>query len=406
MKLISQNTLEHHFLDLMQRYTRYYWAMAWAGATSACFDALKDNKDKIGKIVVGTHFYQTHPDFIEEFRRSRSVRFVSRTDELFHPKIYLFEQSKKSNKDWALLIGSPNFTASAFGKNTEAAILIRADDDPSNKLRNDARKLIEDSWQGAKRFEAQNLVDYRALWERHKPKRDAIANHFGNKPGRKPLHESPVGTMAWRKFYRRVVVDERQCAERLRVLEITTDLFRGCEKTGKGFNTLSEIERKAIAGTLGLQESEKHYKVDIGYFGNMRAKGTFKHEVMAGNIHLARAVDAIPASGEVRSEHYRDFVKQFEQVPKQTSKEIPLATGTRLLAMKRPDLFVCFNTANKANLCKDFGITVTKMTFERYWDEIIARIVNSVWWNSAPPANEQEHKVWRGRSAFLDALYY
>jgi len=54
---------------LIDLYENFYWATAWAGVGSTHFDNLLANKDKIKKIVVGIHFYQTHPDFIETFFR-------------------------------------------------------------------------------------------------------------------------------------------------------------------------------------------------------------------------------------------------------------------------------------------------------------------------------------------------
>ncbi|MHB8549289.1 MAG: hypothetical protein ACYDAZ_09035, partial [Thermoplasmataceae archaeon] len=192
-----------------------------------------------------------------------------------------------------------------------------------------------------------------------------------------------------------------ELTERLRVLEVTTSRFRKLEEDGKGFKNLSEIERKAIAGTLSNKTSVGRYGIGMGWFGSMRGAGMYKHQVINNNANLSRAIDAIPASGEVRVDHYRSFVKAFRKMGKGG-----IATGTRLLAMKRPDVFVCLDKKNKANLCKDFGIAAAKMTFERYWDEIIGRISESAWWNAPAPKSGQELKVWQDRSAFLDSIYY
>ncbi len=42
-------------------------------------------------------------------------------DGVFHPKLYLFENDPK---EWECIIGSPNFTKSAFEDNSETAMLI------------------------------------------------------------------------------------------------------------------------------------------------------------------------------------------------------------------------------------------------------------------------------------------
>jgi hypothetical protein len=75
--------------------------------------------------------------------------------------------------------------------------------------------------------------------------------------------------------------------------------------------------------------------------------------------------------------------------------------------MKRPDYFVCLDSKNKKALCETFGISQSNMTYERYWEEIIARIQdNAVWWNSPQPEGERQSEVWMGRAAFMDALFY
>ena len=91
LKLITTPTaLETEFTRLIQEYNEFYWATAWAGINSKAFDALKVNNRKIKKIIVGIHFYQTHPDFIESFLTNGNMRFILQPAGTFHPKLYLF----------------------------------------------------------------------------------------------------------------------------------------------------------------------------------------------------------------------------------------------------------------------------------------------------------------------------
>jgi hypothetical protein len=87
-------------------------------------------------------------------------------------------------------------------------------------------------------------------------------------------------------------------------------------------------------------------------------------------------------------------------------KAINLATATRLLCMKRPDIFVCFDSENRSKMCKDFGIVQTRMSYNRYWDDIIERIYDSDWWNNTAPKNNIEREISEARAAFLDSMYY
>src|SRR5437870_3840781 len=82
-------------------------AVAWASVGFKAFDLLAKNAKKIERMVVGIHFYQTHPDFIETFLTHPNIRFVLNPDGVFHPKVYLFE---KSGGEWECVVGSLNFT--------------------------------------------------------------------------------------------------------------------------------------------------------------------------------------------------------------------------------------------------------------------------------------------------------
>lgn len=137
----------------------------------------------------------------------------------------------------------------------------------------------------------------------------------------------------------------------------------------------------------------------------MFGAGVFKQIVNANSTGLSRALDAIPPKGEVRKEHYLDFVKAYVAAFPQRRRH-GLATATRLLTMKRPDYFVCYDSANREGLRDAFGVTLKGHDYERYWNSIIERILVSEWWRSPRPVGAKAATVWDGRAAFLDSLYY
>ncbi len=120
---------------------------------------------------------------------------------------------------------------------------------------------------------------------------------------------------------------------------------------------------------------------------------------------LSRALDAIPMRGDVRRDEYLRFVDRYLGAYPE-KKWHGLATATRLLAMKRPDYFVCIDSKNRNGLCKAFGIKLGHHDYERYWDSVIERILISDWWLSPCPKSNPQRAIWDGRSAFLDSLYY
>lgn len=81
--------------------------MAWTGVGFTVIDRILSEPTKLKRGVVGTHFYQTHPDFIERFFGNPAVRYLKNPAGVFHPKVYLFRDG-----DWksACIIGSANFT--------------------------------------------------------------------------------------------------------------------------------------------------------------------------------------------------------------------------------------------------------------------------------------------------------
>lgn len=57
-------------------------------------------------------------------------------------------------------------------------------------------------------------------------------------------------------------------------------------------------------------------------------------------------------------------------------------------------------------LAKDVGMTKTNLDYERYWEEVVLRLMASPWWRSPEPENATEKAVWRARAAMLDAVFY
>lgn len=74
--------------------------------------------------------------------------------------------------------------------------------------------------------------------------------------------------------------------------------------------------------------------------------------------------------------------------------------------MKRPDVFLCVDSKNLDKLAKDVGMVKNGLDYERYWEEVVLRLMESPWWQSPEPNNSTEKAVWRARAAMLDAIFY
>ncbi|MDR0307262.1 MAG: phospholipase D family protein [Chitinispirillales bacterium] len=396
MKLITTSIdLEKEFRRLTNQYDNFYWATAWASSGSKLFNDLLSHKGKIQKIVVGIHFYQTHPDFIEAFLNDKKVRFIQQPEGTFHPKLYLF--TNKSN-EWEMIIGSANFTTQAFTRNTEASLLLSHSDSNSTDTYNHALKLVEQTFLDGRTFDKTDLDKYRITWSNHRQKIKSLSGQYGSKKRKpKPIYEVPMINRSWDEFINEIRNEAfHGLVKRLRVIEIAKNLFYRVDH----FYELTEDERKFIAGIpnkLDIDGAE-----DWGYFGSMKGAGIFKNKIKANDKNISKALDQIPLTGQITKKHYDNYIKFFIQVFSGNY----IATATRLLCMKRPDTFVCFDSKNRSALCKDFGIIQSEMDYGRYWDDIVERIYDSDWWLNPNPKNKEEEKVSEARAAFLDSLYY
>lgn len=134
----------------------------------------------------------------------------------------------------------------------------------------------------------------------------------------------------------------------------------------------------------------------------------FKDTVASNDVrldHLSDALDAIPIHEAISRETYLEYTKRF--VKAFPDGGAGLATATRLLAMKRPDYFVCIAKKNEETICKEFDVTIkAKHKYQQYWDSFVERIMESTWWRSPAPEPGLERDVWEARAAFLDSHFY
>ncbi|GGG62765.1 phospholipase D family protein [Epilithonimonas arachidiradicis] len=398
MKLITNtDSLKKEFKRLVKQYRNFQWAMAWASAGNELFVELIENRCKINKITVGIHFYQTHPDFIKEFIDDENVRFIEQPDGTFHPKVYLFSNEKK---DWELLIGSANFTASAFTKNTEVCALVNAKDNNAEEVYQSTLQIIDSSFDQAKIFSESDWENYNTIWNIQQSKIQSLSGQYGSaKDKPKPAYKIALQTKSWNDYIDEIYDEGKSIIKRrIRVIEIAKELFQSV----RHFKELDDNERKFIAG---LPTNLKHTisgAEDWAFFGSMKGAGKFSKLINDNSDLISKALDEIPISGHIEKTNYDSFLEYFtEALPGNY-----LATSTRLLAMKRPDIFVCYDSKNNDALCRDFEINKSGMNHERYWNEIILRINDCEWYQKPTPTNAMERKISLARSAFLDSLYY
>jgi len=386
-------------IDNLSSCDGFWFSSAWATHRFPFYKNFIRYRSKIQCGVVGLHFYQTSPSFIDQFNPQKAIRFHKATDGVFHPKVYVF----KSGNRYTSIIGSANLTQGGFENNTEACIVDR-----SKEI---AESIIEDI--GKWYLESDHLTvdeidSYKEQYDRRKKERKSLSGKYetdsdeeANVPTRKPrkarvLLDVPVLNMSWNEFVAKVK-NERQhkYTERLDVLKACRSYFTRHQH----LKDMSYLVRQNIAGL----RNDEH--ADFLWFGSMKGNGYFKSVIKENSKAVSAALDAIPLSRSINIErsHFIEFVNKYSSAFKLDRNN--LGTASRLLAMKRPDVFCCLNTKNKILLCKSFGIG-QKLDYEGYWDSIIARLQDSNWYNSPRPSSRIGGEIWDGRCALLDSLFF
>jgi hypothetical protein len=398
MKLLGgPQSIAATFERLWSKHDKLSFAVAWASVGFPEYEAIKANSSKIKRGIVGTHFHQTHPEFIASFRKHKHLRFILEADELFHPKVFLFESG---DGRWDCIIGSANFTAGGFMQNHEVCIAFGQDDVSAAETRKQCDELLNSYWQLGRTISESELDIYRETWARYKRYLNRASGRFGSGRVHKVVEEVELLQLSWDEFASKVRKDDAHSTDQsTRLLKEAAKLFN----SHNSFAEMSDVERAGIAGyfeTEGLPWK---------WFGSMQGAGRFKGKVNQNNLALARAIDEVPLAGRVSRDDYLKYIETFKRAFSEGDRMIGhgLSTATRLLAMKRPDYFVCFDKANAKGLCEAFGISrFGHQAYESYWDEIIERILDSAWWDSSRPTDDIEASIWDGRAAFLDAIYY
>lgn len=372
-------------------------AVAWASRNSVVNALLKDPA-KLRQVVIGTHMYQTNPAVLRDFKPYSGVRCMSPNGGLFHPKIYLFQMET----GLTAIVGSHNLTAAAFdGRNIEVSVLIRGTG--ADAVLRDLTAFVSETWRTAQTIDDDFLFAYERQHEINRAKRAALEKFRAIK---RPRTGTPIPSplrLSWSEFKTKVMKDphHNDIDSRLMVLEGAAAIF---EKK-LHFADLDRDDRRAVAGTYGPIEQEKN-GVQWAWFGTMFPQGDFKSLINDNPIGVSKALDKIPSEGDVSEDDYMAFAKLFKKAFKGKSHQGGIATASRLLCMKRPDVFVGLNSANRKGLCGAFEVPFSTTSLDNYWTRIVVPMQLSLWWQHDRPRGAMAGRIWDNRAALLDCIYF
>lgn len=394
--LVSSQSISMALQRCMRNYRHYFWSVAWAGwhgrsAVFKEFDLLARKPRCFKKIIIGTHFSQTHPQFINQFRDHDGIRFFLANDDLFHPKVYYFENDAS---DWACIIGSANFTASALTRNVEVCALITSADPMSDQVREDVMSVIDRVWLDSVPGSKIDLEKYTKRWKEGRKAAGEKATPMKKTRTRKALvidGESTVGHLLranWAEFRKAVTSTERFVDNGgNEVIEALSELHQLLRK--KDYLSMSDEERKKLLGTSG----------NYAWLGDMKRARIFMRDRDMNAKRVSAALAEIPLDRKVSvtKDHYDAFLHHWRKIP-----HAAIGVATRLLAVRRPDVFCSVNGRSKDNLSRALGKRT--ISLDNYWDDCIGVLHQSAWWNAPRPANARQATWWDDRMALIDFL--
>lgn len=399
IKLLNAGKTKSTLRRLIRDHEEIQIAVAW-GYNGNLADILFDNSAKFRSITIGLNGFATSPDLVDRLIDTPNAFIAKATGGIFHPKLYLF----RSGNTLEAIVGSANFTNGGLKRNHEACLLISGSNRDEifdqiqqelsgyNPLKQRVTRVLSDSYR--RQYDAAN---------KRKGLRDPILPN--DKHGGKGLASS-LARMSWSEFAASANIDpHHNFVRRMKLLREIQRLFASV----KTFSELSSAEWKGIAGTLGHSEKrtaglDDH---DWGWFGSMGGNGDFSSLILNKNNGMGSALDCIPRKDPVSFEKFEEYSNLFEKafVDADTHHIGKYPTATRLLAMKRPDMFVCVNGKNIGGLAKALDFAPTTLSMSNYWERVIVPIQSSPWYNAVRP-NGDGSELWDYRVAMLDTLYY
>ncbi len=399
VELLRGDAVERVLHRLMDDYDEFHWAVAWGTDNSLCTPLL-NRSAKFGAVTFGLAFAQTDPDLVEALIDVPGSYVVTAfPGGTYHPKVFAF----RSGDRMAAVVGSANFTRGGLGNNLEASVLVTGTVD--DEILADVLAFTAESAKLGEVITSKLAQRYRLghslAAKMPRPPRDPLIQV--PQSGEKGLSSSFVN-MSWRHY----VLEVRGSA--VHHVDESLALLRTAQvwlASVPSFGDLTTPQRKALAGVIGKTDRDIDDDLgrDWGWFGSMRGAGDFKNRIASNDVFLARAMDSIPQKGEVTRQHYDRFASLFVKAFANSHRVGGVPTASRLLAMKRPDVFLCVSNPNLTAAAVKMGFAKTTLQLGNYWDRVVEVIRASEWYGVEKP-DSQDGPLWECRAAMLDAIFY
>lgn len=392
MRLLADPiTLSETFENLILNCEKIYFATAWATDKHPIFNILVEHEYKIKLAVVGLHFYQTSPLFIEKFMNNDKVFFKKTVSGVFHPKVFVF----KFKDNYKVILGSANFTSGAFKSNDELSILLEMKED--DEILVEIMENISGYSENNEKITSCYLDLYKEKYKVQKMLSSSLQNSKHKKQVKDLKSSVPIDNslnISWKEFKQEVENDLYDgYVERLAMLDKVKDLL-----SKDKFEKLTKDERKLISGMKNT------LPYNSGWFGSLEGAGFMKNVINEHADLITKALDVIPRDGKILKKHFIQYIELFDKACNGQEKSPKIACYTRFLAVIRPDFFVPINKKNEVRIRQALNSRL-KISVDNYW-EMLQEIHKKDWYQTKILINSSDYELWSKRAAMLDAIYY
>ncbi len=185
-----------------------------------------------------------------------------------------------------------------------------------------------------------------------------------------------------------------------------TDYIKGIRETALADMIIED--RLAFAGKHAANLDPGVYRFDVEWFAATKNAKAF-HQLLAEHpAALDAALAHIPLEGEVTETQYDAFcdayIGAFELLEDEQASLLP---ATRLLAMRRPDVFVPLSNNRLDALCLGLGLNKPgNRDFHGYWQDIVSALARLPWFTMPVDETEQLEQKLGAIRALLPTLFY
>lgn len=339
---------------------------------------------KIRRAVIGVAFAQTEPWVLRTLHEANRLR-IGQCNGTFHPKLYLGFKGKELRA----IVGSANLTGAAFASNVELSVLLEGTDS-DNQLR-ELTAFHDVHWRAGMEVDDQWLLDYECVWAARAP--EPIIPK-----GKLQIVSVESLQMNWERYYNVLLAQENRLPF-IRVFQDYPSYSVELSRTQAVFQKYERFadappdDRRLLMGLAGKSSGSS------GLIGSMGPARFAKQLVKNAPQKVGRHLDKIPLEGEISLSLAGKVLHGLTEI-----HGVKLGVATRLLAVKRPDLFVSVNNGSNPQLA--VLLRRRKVTSVEHYLQLLETVWQLDWHRSPMPADPQQQQAWQRRAALLDSVLY